>query len=326
MEFRTVINTKGISGKLLMHDSKVLMLGSCFSDNMGQRLAKGMVNVMVNPFGTTYNPFSIARCVKQMIKAEQVPADELFLSNGVWNSFLFHSRFSGADMQSTLDAMNASIIAGHEHLLRCSHVFITLGTAYTYSLADCGMVVNNCHKQPASIFLRRLRRIDETCAALEETVEALHEFNSDASIVLTVSPIRHLADGLEMSQLSKSTLLVAAHDTVSRHADYCSYFPSYEIMMDDLRDYRFYASDMTHPSDVAVDYIWEKFKDAFFDNKERAKVDECERFSRRLSHRVMSGNPEVAERFRLDTRNALVSLVERYPHIKEIESIKQILN
>ena len=116
MEFRTVINTKGISGKLLMHNSKVLMLGSCFSDNMGQRLAKGMVNVMVSPFGTTYNPFSIARCVKQMIKAEQVPADELFLSNGVWNCFLFHSRFSGADMQSTLDAMNASIIAGHKHL------------------------------------------------------------------------------------------------------------------------------------------------------------------------------------------------------------------
>lgn len=326
MEFRTVINTKGICGNLLMHNSRVLMLGSCFSDNMGQRLAKGMVNVIVNPFGTTYNPFSMASCIRWLTDAKNVTTEELFEANGLWHSFMFHSKFSGADKQTTLDAMNASIIAGHEHLSRCSHVFMTLGTAYTYSLVDGGMVVNNCHKLPASAFLRRLRGVDEVRAALEDAVTTLHEFNGDASVVLTVSPIRHLADGLEMNQLSKSTLLVAAHEVASHHADYCSYFPSYEIMMDDLRDYRFYASDMAHPSDVAVDYIWEKFKDTFFDNKERAKVEQCERFSRRLSHRVMSGNQEAVERFREETRNALEQLVGQYPYIAEIELIKQILN
>ncbi len=326
MEFRTVVNTKGACGKLLMHNSRVMMLGSCFSDNMGQRLAKGLVNVMVNPFGTTYNPFSMTSCIRRLVEAKKVTVGELFMSNGLWHSFMFHSKFSGSDQQSTLDTMNASIIAGHEHLSNCSHVFMTLGTAYTYSLVDDGMVVNNCHKLPASTFLRRLRGVDEVRDALEDAVTALHEFNRDAAVVLTVSPIRHLADGLEMNQLSKSTLLVAAHEVASRHADYCTYFPSYEIMMDDLRDYRFYAPDMTHPSDVAVDYIWEKFKDAFFDNKERAKVEQCERFSRRLSHRVMSDNQEAAERFRRETRNALEQLVGQYPYLVEMELIKQILN
>ena len=325
MEFRTVINTKEMNVKRLMHDSRVMMLGSCFSDNMGQRLARGLVDVMVNPFGTTYNPFSIASCVRRLVDAKELAAEDLFQSNGLWHSFLFHSKFSGADLQSTLDAMNASIIAGHGHLSRCSHVFVTLGTAYTYSLADGGMVVNNCHKLPASTFSRRLRRVDEACRVLDEAVESLHGFNDKATVVLTVSPIRHVADGIEMNQLSKSTLLVAAHDVASRHSDYCAYFPSYEIMMDDLRDYRFYASDMTHPSDVAVDYIWEKFKDAFFDNKERAKVEQCERFSRRLSHRVMSDDPGAAERFRQDTRNALVALVAQYPYLAGIEIVRQIL-
>ena len=148
---------------------------------------------------------------------------------------------------------------------------------------------------------------------------------SRSEVRTPIRPGRKTEVTLTFRNLSKSTLLMAA-DMIIEKTVSTDYFPAYEIMMDDLRDYRFYASDMTHPSDVAVDYIWEKFKDAFFDNKERAKVDECERFSRRLSHRVMSGNPEVAERFRQDTRNALVSLVERYPHIKEIESIKQILN
>lgn len=322
MQFRTAIDISRMAMPKLRHDGKVLMLGSCFSDNIGNKLRNAMVDVVINPFGTTYNPLSLLECVDWLIECRHVDETELFASGGVWNHFMFHSRYSGADHDDTLVAMNASVARGHNQLMHCSHLFVTLGTSFVYRVQESAAVVNNCHKLPSARFKRALCSLDEVVAALDGIISHVHAFNREAHIIFTVSPIRHLADGLDMNHLSKSLLTVAAHNVVAAHGDYCHYFPAYEIVNDDLRDYRFFAADMTHPTDVAIDYVWDLFKTAFFDDAERQKAEQCERLSKMLAHRPTNPNPEVVEQFRQKAAQALAEMAARYPHISTLEYLK----
>lgn len=316
MEFRTIItpDNKDIA---LRHSDKMMMLGSCFSDNMGLHLADAMINVVINPLGTVYNPMSLAAAVGRITEARLVERGELVEANGVWNCFDFHSRFSMPDADEALRAMNGSITAAHAHLRQCRVLFVTLGTAITYSRG--GMVVSNCHKLPQAEFVRQMRSVDEITYVLGAMVGRLREYNPQLRIVFTVSPIRHIADGLATNSLSKSTLRVAVAEMVRKHPDVCSYFPSYEIMMDDLRDYRFYASDMVHPSEVAANYIWEMLKNTYFDAQQQQIILRCERMTKRLRHRPMSQNPEVVAKFKADTQSALDALIAQYPYIAELK-------
>lgn len=315
MEFRTKIKIDA-DGTSIKHDHPVMMIGSCFSDNIGARLADAMMNVSINPLGTVYNPFSVAQAIDRIILCRKVERNELFLANGVWNCFDFHSRFSHADADDTLQGMNDSIVQAHNHLKHCRALFVTLGTAITYN--HSGDVVSNCHKLPASDFLRKMRNVSEITDTLDSMIQQLHEFNPNLKIIFTVSPIRHIADGLATNNLSKSTLRVAIAQSIEKFPDFCGYFPSYEILIDDLRDYRFYASDMVHPSDVAVDYIWELLKTTYFDAQTQQLIDRCERLTKRLRHRPMSDNADLIEKFRSDTQDAITSLTKQYPHIAEI--------
>lgn len=325
MTFRTAIDISKVTMPPLRHDGCVLLLGSCFSDNMCTCLRRAMVDAEVNPFGTTYNPLSLLECVEWLIDCRAAEAADLFPANGVWNHFMFHSRYSGTDPSSTLAAMNASIGRGHEQLSHCSHLFVTLGTAFVYRLAGEGRVVNNCHKLPSSHFERGLCGMEEAASAIAKMAERVHEFNPAAHIVFTVSPIRHLSDGLAMNHLSKSLLTVAVHHAVAAHPGYCHYFPAFEILNDDLRDYRFYAADMAHPSDVAVNYVWEQFKAAFFDGGERQKAEQCERLSRLLAHRPTSPNAEVVEQFRARASKALADMAAQCPHIAKLDYLKHYI-
>ena len=313
MEFRTVIKVDN-AGISLRHSDKIMMLGSCFSDNMGNRFADAMIDVAINPLGTVYNPMSIATVVNRIVQAQLVEPAELVQANGVWNCFDFHSRFSMPDADEALRTMNSSIMASHEHLKQCQVVFITLGTAITYSRN--GTVVSNCHKLPSAEFVREMRSVSEITDTLHATVRQLHEFNKQLRIIFTVSPIRHIADGLSVNSLSKSTLRVAVAEMEKMHGDVCSYFPAYEILIDDLRDYRFYASDMVHPSDVAVEYIWETLKDTYFNVQQQQAIDRCERMTKRLRHRPMSQNADVVAKFYADTQAAYSALKSQYPYIK----------
>lgn len=314
MDFRTTIRTRD-GEHFMRHSDKMMLVGSCFSDNIGSKLQDAMMQVVVNPFGTIFNPLSIASCINKIIDNEVIAGAELFLSNGVWSSFDFHSRFSMASKDAALERMNNSINSAHEHLASCKSIIITLGTAVVYRRRNTGEVVSNCHKIPQHEFTRRLASVDEITAALNSTVTRLHEYNPELQIIFTVSPIRHIADGLEMNSLSKSVLRVAINNVVRNNKDFVNYFPAFEIVIDDLRDYRFYTADMVHPSDVAIEYIWQTFQATYFDDHSTQAIARCERVSKRLKHRPMSNNPDVIQRFNADTQAVIANLKKEYPYI-----------
>jgi hypothetical protein len=325
MEFRTTVKT-GENRGWLHHSDHVVLLGSCFSDNIGAKMHGALFHATVNPMGTLYNPMSIARGVQRLIEQRPVAGQELFMQSGVWNSFDFHSRHSMPDKQVTIDRMNERIEQGHLALKQALMLTITLGTAIVYRLKSTGEVVANCHKVPQHEFERKMATVSEMARELDEMVKRLHQFNPELKIIFTVSPIRHIADGLDINSLSKASLRVAIQETIARHRDYCDYFPAFEIMMDDLRDYRFYSSDMVHPSDVAVEYIWQAFQATYLDDHSALAVARCERVSKRLQHRHMSANREAMDRFNTDTAIVIRNLIKEYPYLSQNPDLQKALD
>ncbi|MDO4971220.1 MAG: GSCFA domain-containing protein [Bacteroidales bacterium] len=325
MDFRTTIHIADNMG-IMHHSDQMMMLGSCFSDNIGGKLRQAMINVNVNPFGTLYNPFSIASSVDRIIDCIPERGIDLFQGSGVWNSYSFHSRYSMSDKEATLTRMNEQIEKAHKHLKSCHTLIVTLGTAVVYRMKDTNQVVANCHKVPQHNFTRQMASVDEITAVLSTMVERLHEFNPSLRILFTVSPIRHVADGLEVNSLSKASLRVAIANVNRDYCKFTSYFPAYEIVMDDLRDYRFYASDMVHPSDVAINYIWQTFQAAYFDDASTQAIARCERVMKRLTHRPMTANREIIERFNADTKAVIANLVKEYPYIANIKEINDLIS
>ena len=299
----------------LHHSDAVVLMGSCFSDNIGAKMRSAMMRVMINPFGTLYNPLSIADAVQRLITGEAIAGNTLFSHNGVWNSYQFHSRYSLPDKQAAIDAMNSRIAQGQAALKTCSALIITLGTAMVYRLRSTGEVVANCHKVPQHEFTRQMATMQQMSQALMQIVTSFHKLNPTAKVIFTVSPIRHIADGLDVNSLSKAMLRVAVNEVMLRQPDVVEYFPAYEIMLDDLRDYRFYATDMVHPSDLAIEYIWQAFQATYFDDRSAQAIARCERVSKRLKHRPMSNNPDVVARFNADTQAVIANLKKEYPYI-----------
>lgn len=324
MEFRTTVRTAN-PGWQMRHDGHVMLLGSCFSDNIGHRMRHAMIDATVNPFGAIYNPLSIASALHRLIDGEPVAGIDLFEQGGVWNSYDFHSRHSLATKEGSLERMNAIIADAHEHLRRCDTLIITLGTAVVYRLKATGKVVANCHKVPQHEFTRRLASIKEIEQALLPVMARLQEFNRELRVIFTVSPIRHVADGLALNSLSKATLRVAVDNVLHATKIRCDYFPAYEIVMDDLRDYRFYNADMIHPTEVAVDYLWQTFQATYFDDRSCQAIARCERVDKRLQHRPMNNNRAVVERFNTDTRAVLQNLANEYPYITRLPHVAQAL-
>lgn len=325
MEFRTTVKT-GENRGWLQHSDHVMLLGSCFSDNIGGKMHGALINAMVNPMGTLYNPMSIACGVQRLIDCEPVAGKDLFMQSGVWNSYDFHSRYSLPDKQAAIDRMNSRIEQGHKALAAARLLTVTLGTAMVYRLKATGEVVANCHKVPQHEFERKMATVQEMVQVLDDMVVRLRTFNPELRIILTVSPIRHIADGLDTNSLSKASLRVAIQEVVSRHRDYCDYFPAYEIMMDDLRDYRFYANDMVHPSDVAVEYIWQAFQATYLDDRSALAVARCERVHKRLQHRPMSTSRETVDRFNADTVSVVRNLIKEYPYLADNHELQQVID
>lgn len=324
MEFRTTVKT-GENRGWLHHDSGVMLLGSCFSDNIGGKMHGALIHASVNPMGTLFNPMSIARSIIRLINNEPVAGQDLFMQNGVWNSFDFHSRYSMPDKQVTIDSMNQRIMQGHDDLKNARLLTITMGTAIVYRLKSSGQIVANCHKVPQHEFERKMATVEQMVQVIDKMLTQLHDFNPGLRIILTVSPIRHIADGLDTNSLSKAALRVAIHEAITRHCEYCDYFPAYEIMMDDLRDYRFYSSDMVHPSDVAVEYIWQAFQATYLDDRSAMAVARCERIYKRLQHRPMSTNRETVDRFNADTASVVRNLIKEYPYLANNHELKKVL-
>lgn len=261
MRFRTEIDHIRAS-VAIGHDTPILLLGSCFTDEIGMRLEADGFEVMRNPFGPLYNPLSILKCLDRAVSGNDYTLNDLVEGPRGYHCLDYASRYSGNDAETILGEINRTMASLRHFLGKKPLAIITLGSAYVYYLRHNGEVVGNCHKLPAETFSRELVSADLVFKATGDIAARLSLAGATHTI-FTVSPIRHLADGLHGNQLSKATLLLGLDRTLSAAAD-TSYFPSYEIMLDDLRDYRFFAPDMKHPSETAVDYIYEKFSDAYF--------------------------------------------------------------
>ena len=248
-------------------DSVVVSLGSCFADEIGQRMLQGGFNVDVNPFGTLYNPASVAAALERLIEDREVGEDDLVQHEGLYHSWHHHGSFSRPTVEETLEACNNRIHAAHSLLLKADVLLVTFGTAWVFERKMESVersVVANCHKLPASTFERRRMSVGEIVELWRPLIQKLSAANHQLSTIFTVSPIRHMADGAHGNQLSKSTLLLAIDQLLSILDSQfpISYFPAYEIVLDELRDYRFYAADMVHPSPLAADIVYSRFQQA----------------------------------------------------------------
>ena len=312
MQFRTEIGNLRSSIKI-SHCDVAVLIGSCFTDNIGARLRDSLFDVVINPFGTSYNPLSISRQIMDIVEQRRITDDDLFFSEGRYHSFDFHSSFSGADKNAVLLAMNRSIASAHEALKCCKTLIITFGTAWAFT--KDGVVVNNCHKMPGNMFSRDCLAVSDVVDAIIRAIDALHGLNSDVKVILTVSPIRHIADTLAGNALSKSILRVAIDTIVKHYGENAGYFPSYEIMLDDLRDYRFYAADMVHPSDVAIDYIFERFLTSHCTEADVAVAAECRKLTRLLAHRPMTDSAEALARLQQSRQNKIAEAIDKYEYL-----------
>ena len=291
MKFRTEVIVPP-AGFAIAHSDRVMMLGSCFVESISEKMLSANFRVDANPFGIVYNPVSVANGLHDLINNKTYTKDDLFLHQGVYHSFAHHSRFSNANEIVALEGINSRIKLSSEFLKEATILIVTFGTANTYRWLSSGGIVSNCHKLPAKQFQEERLSVNSIVEQWNELIKDLQRHAPGLRILFTVSPIRHWKDGAHENQLNKATLLLAVDELIKAN-DNCSYFPSYEIMMDDLRDYRFYAEDMIHPSSQAVDYIWERFSDTYFNSTTKGFIKEWESIQKALSHRPF--NPESKE-------------------------------
>ncbi len=306
MKFRTEINIP-LSQREIDYRSSTLLLGSCFADSIGGKLTEAKFPAVVNPVGVLFNPLSICAALDRFAACERVELSELHQGRGgEWFHFDFHGSLSRNCAEEAKKAMDAAVERGHKALMAADTIMLTLGTAWIYELASSGRVVANCHKEPSQLFERRAMSVEQITQVLSAQVERY----ADKHFIFTLSPVRHLSDGLDQNSLSKSTLRVAISEVVARY-DNASYFPAYEILVDDLRDYRFYADDMLHPSAQAVDYIWSKFADSQLSAQAREQMKIIGEVVRAAAHRPFSVESSAHQGF---CRRQL-EVINRYPNI-----------
>ncbi|MDP4209477.1 MAG: GSCFA domain-containing protein [Bacteroidota bacterium] len=293
--FRTTVPVSA-SGKKIDYRSKLMLMGSCFSEHIGNKLSGCRFKVDNNPFGVVYNPLSVKRGLERLLNPQPYTADDLFRNGDVWNSFDHHSRFSDVDNAVCLDAINARLGESSVFLKQADFLFITFGTSFVYYLKSTGQVVANCHKVPAQEFERRRLSVNEVVDGYTVLLDALWGVNPNLFVVFTVSPIRHWKDGAHENQLSKAALLLAI-DQICQKYPQAAYFPSYEIVMDELRDYRFYEDDMLHPSKAAINYIWKRFKECYMKPKIIVLMREVEQVLQASQHRPFNPDSDAFRKF-----------------------------
>jgi len=282
MKFRTEINVFPSDFKIT-HACRIAMQGSCFAENMALKFRNAGFSIDSNPFGIAYNPLSLSQNLNRLLDNSAFKENELIKDKDLYHSFSHHSRFSGADVNEVLSGINSRMEQSLSFLRTANLLIITFGTAYVYRLQSNGNVVSNCHKLSAKFFSYKRLTIDEIVREWNDLIVCLQRFNPSLKILFTVSPIRHWKNGAHENQLSKSILLLSVDELVRNHS-HCFYFPAYEILLDDLRDYRFYAEDMFHPSSQAIDYVWDKFTEVWFDDETSKKAHEFEKIHQALNH------------------------------------------
>ncbi|MCH2195194.1 GSCFA domain-containing protein [Kordia sp.] len=297
------------------YNSNVCLLGSCFSEHIGAKLAYYKFKTFQNPFGILFHPKAIENVILKAINEETYTEEDIFYLNERWHCFEAHSEISDANKEKILEKLNSSIQQTHKQLQEASHVIITLGTAWAYRYIKTDTIVANCHKVPQKQFLKEILSVDEIAASVENCIMLLKSINPKITILFTVSPVRHKKDGFVENQRSKAHLLAGIHQHISaRHLVH--YFPSYELMMDELRDYRFYADDMLHPNTLAVNYIWEKFQYAWISHESEQAMEAVANIQKGLAHKPFNLDSEQHQKFKENLQIKIQKLQQDFPNIQ----------
>jgi hypothetical protein len=319
MKFRFELEVKKLATPIT-HFHKLLLMGSCFTENIGEKLEKTKFTILQNPHGILFNPVSVADALTDYIEAKRYTPADLFLYNEVWHSWKHHSRLSGITPEEALEKINYSIQTAHEFLKQAEFVFITLGSAWTYTLtekaanAKQGTVAANNHKAPSDWFFRKLMTMEDVLGVLDNVIHRLFLFNPEVKIIFTVSPVRHLREGAIENNRSKAVLLSAVHHLVDKF-DRLYYFPSYELVIDDLRDYRFYAEDLVHPNYFATQYVWEKLVGACMDEKTKKLMDEIQSINIAFQHKAFNASSQEHRKFLKTFYLKTKALQEAHPYL-----------
>ena len=314
-KFQTIVDIPKFSWET-EYSKKNIFMGSCFTENVGNKMAALKYDVDINPFGILYNPISVANGIRILLHKKEFDKSDLIKYDGLWHSFFHHGKFSFSDKNETLEAINNRIQFSAEYIKDADFLFITFGTAWIYKYKATGETVSNCHKIPAKQFRRVRLSVDEIVDEYKQLLAEIYELNPALKVVFTVSPIRHWKDGAIENQRSKATLLLAIEQIIKDSKNNCDYFPSYEIVMDELRDYRFYSEDMIHISDAAIKHIWEKFELALIS-------DESRKISKEVAKIVTAVNHRPFNKF---TKEHLLFLQKQLSKLKQFEKTYPFVN
>ncbi len=296
------------------YGQKVIFMGSCFSEHIGERLVQRKFNIDLNPFGVLYNPVSIASGIQRLLHQNPYEGEDLFSHQGWWHSFDHHSVFSNSDKELCLRNINDRLTLSGQSLIESKYLFVTFGTARVYHQKSNGRVVSNCHQVPDSLFETQLLRVGDIVRMYSLLIQELAVLNKDLKWIFTVSPVRHWKNGPEGNQVSKATLLLAVNELRSKF-EQVDYFPAYEIFMDDLRDYRYYADDLLHPGTQGIDYTWRKFKETYLSASSLETLKAIEALIRSKNHRPRNAGSSEHEEFRNKQYQTAASLAQRHPNI-----------
>ncbi|MGY0393193.1 GSCFA domain-containing protein [Bizionia sp. KMM 8389] len=314
MILQTKIPLKPQTENQIDYNSQVLLLGSCFVENIGAKLEYFKFRNIQNPFGVLFHPKAIENLVCKAVNKKEYTEADIFFYNEQWHCFEAHSQLSNGSKELLLDALNKQIVKTREQLKTASHIVFTFGTAWGYKLKETNQWVANCHKISQKAFAKTLASVSDVSNSLQSITELVRQLNDTAEIIFTVSPIRHLKDGFIENTQSKAHLISAIHQHLES-VDCASYFPSYELMMDELRDYRFYEADMIHPNQTAINYIWQAFKDVWVSGTASSTMETVDSIQKGRLHRPFNPNSDAHKKFidNLDLKQAL--LQKEYPHM-----------
>lgn len=316
MNFRTQIPVADCPFPIDYH-ARILSAGSCFAENIGNKLAYHKFDIECNPFGILFHPRAIDTMFQILVTKKYFTEKDLFYYQDRWHSFDAHSQCSHPDKEQMLTRLNTTVERLHNQFSKLTHIIITLGTAWEYRFKETGNPVANCHKVPQTEFTKELLMAEDIVKVLKNTIDTVREVNQGVKIIFTISPVRHLKDGFVENQVSKSQLITALYTLLQdkKYQEYAYYFPSYEIVIDELRDYRFYSEDMLHPNTVAVDYIWERFSEKIISAEEKPVLEEIAGIQKSLAHRPFNPEGEAHQKFLENLSLRIQKVKDLYPHI-----------
>jgi hypothetical protein len=313
MELRTTFGIEPSERKITFNDP-VMFIGSCFATSIGRQFELGRMPVMINPSGTLYNPISVCNTIYSITGRKKYTSGDLYNYKGTWVSFDHYTDFSSSDREETLEKINSKSAEAMEFISRAGFLFITFGTARIYRWVRSGKIVSNCHKIPASEFTHELLGVDDITRLWTEQLESLKSLFPGLQVVFTISPVRHWKDGAHGNQISKSVLFLSV-EKLLRHPSHPTYFPAYELVMDDLRDYRFYDVDMLHISELAVRYIWDAFCRCYFEKATIHLWQEVSKISKALSHNIYNNDSDQTRKFAENMLSRINEVNSRNPGV-----------